>query len=479
MPLPYYALPESAARPTAAMVDLPGVFETETRRGELFLYFQSANRKWSSIFHKTRLEGLQDAIDGLLEISRLAAVESHSASSATEGASAPPFLSPFDSLKAEACRIYCSRHRTPAAALTGPSPYSSTWEWFQEAFSAPLWSSDYTSALFDKIIVPMTNTRISVDLGKRIEVQLSHEEARQWTPLPPPPDGTTPLTTSLTAVRFEEQELALTIIQGVSLCMLDHRARFAEHCFLHYATEVLQCYLQHVTAKYLEGRRKTKQNPPLPGSAGSPSSDDGPLRVMVRLVHAVEAVCHYNPPCLHRLIQAGGVKALLDTLYSPLVPSVLRQAVLDSISVLLQEVLPCRDVGAERGDEATTSVDPSTKEALLPWILQQGLEGASDGPSGAFRVDYPSAAKLGAAVQTWFRDNGLSHVLSAVIHLRQEDPLPLQRFWEAVESREGEQGTPLTVEHLLKMFQRTHQRWQEKLDAILQMIDGQRVPMEL
>lgn len=326
----------------------------------------------------------------------------------------------------------------------------------------------------------------------------------------------TPIYAMMTETTYREQELALRLLQGMCLTVNYQRRCVAEGCFFHYATEVFQCFLQHVEAVFTQrrlmhhhllsrypsdpasGQRANTPHPPhsesghgnrslyvssplalgsgsfsppnalsTRGSAGSanlpavanasstlrhaassPSSsttqlDSSPVEVeedqvavIVALIDAVEAACHYNPTGLTRLVQTGGVVAMLNLVYSPCVPESVRVAVLDTISVLLQEVAPFRraiaapsgangDGQQQTKDVATANSETLVEDALLEIMLEQARTGTYSSPgarqnggSPPFMMDRASASKFESAVREWSSKHGLSHAVTGIMELR-------------------------------------------------------------
>lgn len=517
------------------------VLAKETQQREISFYMRSAMGKLASPLAASRLEGLRDALEALLQISHMGAIES------SNNRSVPPPVDnivhntlagaqeeeaafvPYNAVQIEACATYdiveinnsssigvstqpvgnsteSSSGTVLPTSTQAPIQRSPTWDMFQGALGI----GDYTSAIFHHILVPRQDTRVRMNMGMNVTVKLSAAEALVWTSLPMSSSAAQPNQTSctslyqqITCVRYEEQELALRLIQGLALCAYHQRRNLADGCLLHYATEVLQCLVQHVEARYQERRLKElhRQQRRRHGAAVSLSSrriksvksstmanqedpeyatfldldhpkddsdpsapvrlDEGLTRVVLALIHAVEATCHYNPPCLTRLVQAGGVKALLDVAYLPSVPVSLRATVLDAMSVLLQEVTPFRRAtagggGVELGDNTSSKPDPHNDAELLPWMVQQAM--SSTGRGGPFFMDRASASKFDSAVRDWFSRSGLSHLVPAVLDLRRDE------------------ATLMTSKAtLMKTLQRSNQQRERKLTSLLKAIDGHRV----
>lgn len=292
--------------------------------------------------------------------------------SVSNASSASSSFSSFSSSVASSSRA------TTTTAITSPSTChrrlrgSVQWDLLQDALA----STDLTSAIFHTIFVLRPDTRLRMQLGSYVEVHLSPAEVRTWSTLPssrsttttvanPPPSpllsaagAHTPTPTTMmrrsslsllehmTAVQFDEQELALRLLQGLAVSLYSQRGFLVESCLVHYVTEVCQCLVKHVDVVYeeqLAARRGgvPSSSPPSPHS--TPVFISSPqLHVLLALFHTVEAACHYQPMQLSRLVQAGGVQAMLEVAYHRAMPFVLRTTALETISVLLQEVTPLR-----------------------------------------------------------------------------------------------------------------------------------------
>ncbi|CCW62187.1 unnamed protein product [Phytomonas sp. EM1] len=401
------------------------------------------------------------------------------------------------------------------------------WTHVQRALS----TLNLTSALFHRILLPRTEVRARVGLRELVEVVLSEEEALRWTSIGNSAHGgsgsssSSAITALLTEVSFEEQELALRLCQGMCLFLHYQRRCIAEGCLMHYAAEIFQCFLQHVEGIFQKQRRRLLRRHQareeeeergaryfLPEEATVPRTpgvfvevNPAQVRVLIALIDAVEAACHYNPPALMRLVQTGCVKALLNLVYSPCVPVEIRASVLDTISVLLKEVAPFRIAVAvregQRNDGSSASppafnqpqqtpastsaaaVMPTEREkSLLSVMIEQGASGEpgralfdnymgnalshnqSGGhlndtrqPSSSYYMDRATASRFDSAVREWFSHHGLSHTISGVMELRD-----FQAMTEAPR-----------IEHD-RTQRRAKQIQESKLMRLLQMIDGKR-----
>ncbi|KPA77560.1 hypothetical protein ABB37_06934 [Leptomonas pyrrhocoris] len=466
-------------------------------------------KKMTSKLHTVRVEGLKEAMSQLLQWTTQASVESterrreqqqqeeqeqRHVDAPYEQYPGALTLPPYDAVRVEVLGASSSpaagaHHHHRAAALPSPrggggggraeevrlaraanAARSPSWDVVQQALEGV----DYTSAIFNAILIPRLEVRNAMSTGVPISIQLSSEMALQWTtlpttrhPAPMPPavtaaaaaakdeaspgkDGpSTPprpneLLQAATAITYEEQELALRYIQGACLTLYYQRRCCSEGCLVYYATEVFQCMRSHAEALFtwqrreLEDREQQQQQQnggnkkkgnlgvtvvpqPTSTAVNTVAVDPGLIRVVVALVEAVEAACHYNPSCLRRLVQTGGVTAMLNLAYCPFMPTSVRSAVLSAISVLLQEVNPLRRYVAAsstpgEGGSLDRSADP---------LLQRMVENAMhDNPIGhhgrqiPYSTDRGSASKFDSAVRDWFFANGLGNVIPAVAQLQ-------------------------------------------------------------
>ncbi|EPY21690.1 hypothetical protein AGDE_13862 [Angomonas deanei] len=163
------------------------------------------------------------------------------------------------------------------------------------------------------------------------------------------------------------------------------------------------------------------------------TTEKGVTEIIVATVDALEALCHYNPAALTRLAQSGGVHALLNVLYPYYIPSMVRAAVLDVMSLLLQEVAPFRrmrpheDNGGDIHNIFQQSIQQLSstvytcegEDRLLQAMTLQALTGAygSDGPP-PYSMDRASASKFDSSAREWFSRKGLSHLVTSIMQLR-------------------------------------------------------------
>ena len=491
----------------------------ETTEREVAARLRGYVKKMTSKLHPVRVEGLKEAMSQLLQWATLASVESAerqyaSSPSATAAAAASSslipgalILPPYDAVRVEVLGTSSS----PAAGGGGggihshrpstlPSPRagsvavaggkteemllaraanaarSPSWDVVQQALEGV----DYTSAIFNTILIPRLEVRNAMSTGMPISIQLSSEMALQWTTLPTSrtpalvvtaaaannnndamlptsasPQRSNELLQAATNVTYEEQELALRYIQGACLTLYYQRRCCSEGCLIYYATEVFQCMRSHAEALFtwqrrkLEDQEKEQQNNNHNGAGRRRGNDDDTaataaasnaaaalresggrsqvaidtslVRVVVALVETVEAACHYNPSCLRRLVQTGCVTAMLNLAYCPFMPTPVRSAVLSAISVLLQEVGPLRRyVAAASKPDDVGAVDRHT-DPLLQRMVENAMHDnpiGHDGRQISYSTDRGSASKFDSAVRDWFFANGLGNVIPAVAQLQ-------------------------------------------------------------
>lgn len=468
----------------------------EATERQLCVQFRNSVQKIASRYHTLRVEGIKEATRQLVDLTITASVEAATATRQLEtrrafgrGAAAQQpngsvaVVPPYDAIRMETLGHHAgqaTRHlTTDKAAHDLYHCYSPTWEMAQHA----LQGMDYTSAVFNSILIPRLEVRNAMNIGAPVNIQLTTDAAVQWSTLPTTSklksnesDSGQKLPTlflEATDVTYAEQELALRYVQGMCLLIYHQRRSCADGCLLYYATEVFQCMWSHAEALYTTQRRVkesvssatsapvstvTTANPDnlnngatnsnAMGSASNNGVDAnapptipieaGLVRVVVALIDAVEAACHYNSPCLRRLVQAGGVTAMLNMAYCPFMPTAIRAAVLNTISILLQEVTPLRRFVAagSRNQTAPCPTAPpgaaATSASLQVGnagtddpVLQRLIQNAcNDNPAGRdgrpvpFTMDFGSASKFESAVQHWFFGNGLGNVLPAVMELQ-------------------------------------------------------------
>lgn len=414
----------------------------------------------------------------------------------------------------------------PAAAEADHSPSprrSAAWEIVQSALD----SIDLTAIFFRTIFVPRQETRVRSNMGASVSVKLSAEEALHWSTLCHPKassnnnnssssgsGGGGAFCRSLTQVTYREQELAFRVLQGLSLCVYHQKNCLCEGIFVYYATEVLQCVRQHAWALNQQRRQlqaghgttpagaavlgglssSSTTNPAtsitsIPAAAAPPATaacasttatsspqalDNTPVevdpslqRVVIALLSTVESVGHYHSVGLTRLVQAGCVKAVLELAYLPCVPVVLRASAISVVSFWMQEMAPFRpatsSVAAAAAAEAVSqqqSSRPLGDDEVLRWMVGEAMTPGPCAPGAApfpYRVDRASSSKLDSAVRDWCTQNGLSHIVHGMLSLRS--------------------GTTLDVTSrvkLMKTVQKANNVREEKLSALLKLMDGQR-----
>ncbi|ORC85993.1 uncharacterized protein TM35_000311790 [Trypanosoma theileri] len=401
---------------------------------------------------------------------------------------------------------------TTLSSAVGSSCKSASWERTQRA----LHGAHYTTAVFECVLVPRIQERSRYNPGGSENIELSEEEALVWNTLTHAQSTTTPTpavsaTTSRTAtvapvagkrkpldvvlseVTYQEQELAFRLLQGLSLLVYDQRRVIAEGLLIPYAIEIWQCCLQHIEALFRRRRRNALVEKPAGDSNSHMSiktllAEDGPIQlisgletVVIASIDAVEAACHYNPLALVRIVQQGGIRALLDMGLCPYAPYDIRCAVFDTISVLMQEVAPFRRAVAAGGAAVAAAVpltamaggnnnsnsnNNNGEDDLIHTMIQETMTGSVSRQAAPppYLMDRASASKFDSAVREWFSQRGLSHVISAVMELRDVRGTPIAA------------GTMSKAE-VTRIVQRASQLREKRLQALLQAVDGKRAAL--
>ncbi|RNF20350.1 uncharacterized protein Tco025E_03806 [Trypanosoma conorhini] len=473
--------------------------DEELRGQAISSSFRACFERISSPYGFVRNEGLRDALQRLCDLSLEAAEEAAQSADKTAGsgtaaggggaALVAPHL-PYDAIRSSVM----PRGPVEAYAAGAPPNAASGRSASSERTQRALRGARYTASVFHRVLVPRLDERARYNPGGPVAVELSEEAALAWNTLnhaqltTPPPSPTparkkTPNVT-LTEVTFQEQELALRLLQGLSLVVYDQRRVVAEGPLITYLVEVWQCCLQHIQALFSRRRRNAaleKTGDTSPSTA--PLMEEGPVQlvfgletVIVASIDAAEAACHYNPLALTRIVQHGGVRALLDLGLCPYAPYDIRCAVFDTVSVLMQEVAPFRRAVAAGGPNAAATAAAAAAAAgggtkgeedeLIQTMIHQAMTGSLGRQAAPppFLMDRASASKFDSAVRDWFSQQGLSHVVSAVMGLRDV------------------RGTPIAAGSMPKAevarhVQRVNQMREKQLQALLQAVDGKRAAL--
>ncbi|RNF09347.1 hypothetical protein TraAM80_02221 [Trypanosoma rangeli] len=463
--------------------------DEELRGQEISSSFRACFERISSPYGFVRNEGLRDALQRLRDLSLEAAEEAAlSSDNATGTAAAGRSAGPTPHLPYDAIRSsVMSRGAAESHATVGQPSTASGRSASSERTQRALHGAHYTMSVFHRVLVPYMDERARCNRGGPVTVELSEAAALAWntlnhaqlTTLPP---SATPAKKKapgiiLTEVTFQEQELALRLLQGLSLVVYDQRRVMAEGPLITFLVEIWQCCLQHIQALFSRWRRlaaleKTGDTP----SSTAPLLEEEPVRlvagletVIVASIDAAEAACHYNPLALTRIVQQGGVRALLDLGLCPYAPYDIRCAVFDTVSVLMQEVAPFRGAVTAGGPSAAAAAGGGTKgeeDELIQTMIQQAMAGSLGRKAAPppFLMDRASASKFDSAVRDWFSQQGLSHVVSAVLELRDVRGTPIAA------------GTMPKAE-VARHVQRVNQLREKQLQALLQAVDGKRAAL--
>ncbi|KAH9586335.1 hypothetical protein LSM04_006867 [Trypanosoma melophagium] len=510
-------------RPTDMFVAcFEAALDEELKEQAISSSFRACFEKIGSPYGFIRNEGLREALQRLCDFSVEAAEEAARSADVNgkNSTTTAPHV-PFDAIRSSVMsRTVMDGHITPtpaAAAVSGSTTVlasnsstllgsckSESWERTQRA----LHGAHYTTTVFECVLVPRIQERSRYNPGGCESIELSEEEALVWNTLShaqrtftttttpalsstatTATTGTTtplagkrkPLGVVLSEVTYQEQELAFRLLQGLSLVIYDQRRVIAEGLLIPYAIEIWQCCLQHVEALFRRRRRNALMEKPA-GDNGSHMSiktipaEEGPVQlisgletVILSSIDAVEAACHYNPLALGRIVQQGGIRALLDMGLCPYAPYDIRCAVFDTISVLMQEVAPFRRAVAAGGGGAACAGganNNNSEDDLIHTMIQQTMTGSVSRQAAPppYLMDRASASKFDSAVREWFSQRGLSHVVSAVMELRDVRGTPIAA------------GTMSKAE-VTRIVQRASQLREKRLQALLQAVDGRRAAL--
>jgi hypothetical protein len=302
-----------------------------------------------------------------------------------------------------------------------------TWMWVQKALQFNL-----VSVVFRYILA-----RRDLLMGNTAPPQMTHEEALEWTTIaacrnPILREQAAPSASlSLYAMHDSsstEQELALRYLQGLCLVLPHQKQYVVDGCPLLPLFHHVMCgFLQHVQALHRDGEQRAEETDvsdplQLPSGAGQEKAlsraavHPTTQSVIIAFVDAVEASCHYNPRGLAALVSVGAVRSMILVALCRWAPTDVRCAILDTVSVLMQEVAPFRRAvqrGADAGEIPT----------LVQAMLDQGV-GERDPelpPTSAtplYMMDRASASKFDSAVRDVFSQQKLSSVVGRVLAVR-------------------------------------------------------------
>ncbi|KAH8605019.1 hypothetical protein ERJ75_001661600 [Trypanosoma vivax] len=471
--------------------------DEELRERKIATTFRDCFEKMSSPYSFIRTEGLCLALQWLCDVT-VGSGEEAMASNGSGGSASAPHM-PYDAIRSSVMATGRGNAQEDGPAANAKSCQSELWNRVQRA----LRGAQYITSVFHCVLVPRLEGggRPCYSSWGPLHVELSEEEALMWSTLrhaqplssmkalftcESSKEKRKPLNVALTEVTYHEQELALRLLQGLSLTVYDQRKEIARGRLIPFAIEVWQCCLQHIKALYSQHRRHATTNRvhkvanlsgtvspnELGKAAVTTSENDSPVHlecgletVVIATIDAVEALCHYNPLALTRIVQQNGVPSLLELGLLPYAPRDIRCAVFDTISVLMQEVAPFRcAVAAGAAGIAAARVD---EDKLMHTMVQNAMSDTTNSKCGAplpYLMDRASASKFDSAVREWFSQHGLSHVVSAVMELRDV------------------RGTPIAASTIQKneaarIIQREGQLRERKLHALLEAVDGRRAAL--
>jgi hypothetical protein len=229
-------------------------------------------------------------------------------------------------------------------------------------------------------------------------------------------------------VSLLEQELAMRLLQGLCVVVPAQKHYLPDSPFMPLVSEVMGLCLQHVLA--LAARQKEQQSAAGSEAAGGPVCvmDPAQVAVLVAMVDAVEAACHYSPRVITQVAQLGTIRHMLNLAACAATPFDLRCSIFNTVSFLMQEVAPFRRAVQAEPRESTSGAgalagggggqhDGSGLPSLVSAMLDESLAGPRrDAP--VFLMDRASASKLDSAVRDWFSHRRLTSVVPALFSLR-------------------------------------------------------------
>ena len=263
-------------------------------------------------------------------------------------------------------------------------------------------------------------------------------------------------------VTLMEQELALRLVQGLCVVVPVQKQYISDSPLLPLVSEVMGLCLQHVHALRDAAAASRKPSsaalkPPPTGeetaaaslvSSAAPISgpvvmDSALLSVLVAMVDAVEAACHYSPRVLAQVAQLGTVRHMLNLAACSAAPVDLRCAIFDTVSFLMQEVAPFRRAVVQPVSAATAASPTAAASAsnngiaaaggaagtaggvsspeqlpnLVIAMLDETLVSARKDPP-PFLMDRASASKFDSSVRDWFSLHKLTSLVPSLFHLR-------------------------------------------------------------
>lgn len=318
-----------------------------------------------------------------------------------------------------------------------------------------------------------------------------------------PREDRIPFFEPLRTVTLVEQELAMRFLQGVSNLIPSQKEFIGESPLLPLFAETLMCLKQHIDALWEQQQQQQQQTCGLFSASGSGAFErhgsgsafaatlnstglrsgtadalssttttaasaagaqrNAPVRLnaaleatIAAMIDAVEAACHYQPRSLVILVTSGALKAALNIALCSHAPRDVRCSLLDTLSVLLQEIAPFRRLAAAPsfgaanqptqlpaavdGNDADVQRDTLTcmldaarggnVASPLDLLLQtsnSGLQGSmtmSPGTAGTsghpvpFAMDRASASKFDSAIRDILSQRRLLGILPQLTSLR-------------------------------------------------------------
>lgn len=307
---------------------------------------------------------------------------------------------------------------------------------------------------------------------------------------------------SLKEVTLKEQALCLRVLQGLCLILPHQKHYVNESAFMSMVQETFSYAKQHIEALrqsaneladdagasspvFASTMRSSIDDETLGETVGSPAAtvrpepvamDPQQEAVLIALVDSVEAACHYNPRGLAQFVNSGAAKATLALALTPHTPIDLRCAILDVVSLLMQEVAPFRravlsnklvvapDLDPAASHPSTTAI-PGEHEKELS-VVDQMLNAVDGGamrltddsaPLTRYLMDRASASKFDSLVRDMLSQRNLTRAIGLLIPLRNVKGQPISA------------STPKSEVH--RILQKANRQRQRQLETLLSVID--------
>ena len=184
---------------------------------------------------------------------------------------------------------------------------------------------------------------------------------------------------ALNDVSLYEQHLALRVVQGLCTLFPDQRHYAADGSLFPVVLEAINTYQQYLEEVALPAQSQNTQASSPDSNHGHSSSnlasttnsvnltsgfvptsprDIEQLSVLLAMMDAVEAACHYSTHCVTTFVNLHGVRYFLAAAANPIVPGELRRSILHFFSLLVNET-QCQNRLVDQGLAGALSRDSS------------------------------------------------------------------------------------------------------------------------